>query len=867
MWQCKIKTIQLLSSQSTKNERNDTSSNELLPAFNRQSKYWIPLLLSWLRGDNTNTDFDNDNPFDGLPLTKKQMKHNRQKLNRSSPSNNNTPEVQIEALRALTALTEWTNSTHKMGLSDCSNEDGGERQQQQFSSNTNTDSTNNNDICTPHNPLSTSTIRLLLKHSSNSIHMLVTLLSSSDVNVYTQIVWILGSIASSGLSASSLPSKTSNAVKAARAAAKEMTKLMIENKGMEDGNTSLSVALPTGGNNMLGNEEEEEDYDDEEDDISPPSRGKDKNLSARDVIFAAGALEPLLMCLAAHPDNITLQRVGAWTLSSLVEGRYSSSSNDKDKDTSSSSRKQPCASEELDIVTFLPAMKRMLYMEDTEVLTFTCWTLSHLCDGPAFHIAAVIYSETSVSKPNTVMSAENGLVPRLVELLLHPSPKVAKPALRTVGNIVCADCADQHDQFGNTLPVVDFTEIVLECEAVPCLRQLIDHPNREIQKEACWTLSNIAAGTANQIQAVIECGAIRPLVDIVSNKGTDKEVRSEACWVVLNATSCGNDEQISILIEEGCVSVLGVLLLEPNMVMMALEGIERVLQCEEAQDSEDLYRKRADEELGQRPTIIKCASLIKAVTESQDNSSAVLKRAKRIWEHHFISCALCHNNYSRCRLADSHFCNECKCHVCSKCDCRVYHLSYQEELWAEDEEKAAESKTKKKSKKQKKKAKEQAKKERAAAEKKKLEDKAVQQQQSKPTALKGGASAASASEQKKPVNTKEVKNESGSSKASEKSHVKWATGKTTSSTPSRGTIESDTASLGATDFNGGGDNTALDETSETNCGQPPIDLVSYLQQTGSIIALAKLMDSLYDNEYEDEEVDRVENMDRVLTTQ
>jgi hypothetical protein len=29
-------------------------------------------------------------------------------------------------------------------------------------------------------------------------------------------------------------------------------------------------------------------------------------------------------------------------------------------------------------------------------------------------------------------------------------------------------------------------------------------------------------------------------------------------------------------------------------------------------------------------------------------------------------------------------------------------------------------------------------------------------------------------------------------------------------------------------------------------------LVLYLQQTGSIIALAKLLDSLYDNEYEDE---------------
>jgi hypothetical protein len=42
------------------------------------------------------------------------------------------------------------------------------------------------------------------------------------------------------------------------------------------------------------------------------------------------------------------------------------------------------------------------------------------------------------------------------------------------------------------------------------------------------------------------------------------------------------------------------------------------------------------------------------------------------------------------------------------------------------------------------------------------------------------------------------------------------------------------------------------ERDDINYGQPPIDLVLYLQQTGSIIALAKLLDSLYDNEYEDE---------------
>jgi hypothetical protein len=475
-------------------------------------------------------------------------------------------------------------------------------------------------------------------------------------------------------------------------------------------------------------------------------------------------------------------------------------------------------------------------MDDAEVLTFACWTLSHFCDGPAYHIAAVIYSEMSVARPGSRMSPDDGLVPRLVELLLHPSPKVAKPALRTIGNIVCADCTDQQDQYGNTLPAVDFTEIILECRAVPCLRQLVEHHNREIQKEACWTLSNIAAGTASQIQAVIDSGAIPPLVDIVNNELTDKEVRSEACWVVLNATSCGNDEQISILIKEGCVSVLGVLLTEANMVMMALEGIERVLQTEEAQDSEDLYHK-SEEELGQRPTIIKCAALIKTVTENPHNSSAVSKRAKRIWDHHFISCALCHNNYSRCRIMDSHFCNECKCHVCSRCDCRVYHLSYQEELWAEDEEKAAASKNQKKSKKQKKKQKMKEK-----AVKKKIDTQTVvQQQQPKalvrtPTPEEDGASP---SKKTGPVETNSSKNEPDKDKSS-----------LDKSSPSRGTIESDTASLGAAD-SGGDCPGPVQESSDANNGHPPIDLVLYLQQTGSIIALAKLMDSLYDNEFDD----------------
>ena len=793
----------------------------------RQSRYWTPLLLSWLRGgpagsatDSAYYDNNNNNNALDLPgLTSKQRR--RQRERESSP-----PEVQIEALRALVALTDWTGG---MAVSDDDGGGGGEKRNNNGGLVGNGGSKSSSiyntlhldeDRCSPHTPLSSSSQRLLLKHA-DAVPMMVSLLSSADSLVREQAMWMLGSIASGGLGSASLPSS--------------LPPLPL---------ATSSLATKIDGNGMTTDDKYDNDEDaaaaaaaasavvDEPEYTNRSSRrgsGRDKSsVSARDVIFAAGGVAPLLKCLADNASDIPLHRVGAWCLSGLVEGRYSSSSSsggDKDSSSSSTTRSKS-SNEEIDVTTLLPTVRRMLHMDDTEVLTYACWTLSHFCDGPAYHIAAVIYSEASIVRPSSRMTPDDGLVPRLVELLLHPSPKVAKPALRTVGNIVCADCTDQQDQYGNTMPAVDFTEIVLECKAIPCLRQLVEHHNREIQKEACWTLSNIAAGTTSQIQAVIDSGAIPPLVGIVNNDLTDKEVRSEACWVVLNATSCGNDEQIKRLIQEGCVSVLGVLLTEANMVMMALEGIERVLQAEEAQDTEDLYHK-SEEELGQRPTIIRCAALIKTVTESPHNSSAVAKRAKRIWDQHFISCALCKNNYSRCRIMNSHFCDECKCHVCSRCDCRVYHLSYQEELWAEDEEKAAASKNQKKSKKQKKKQKMKEKKKEAQKEDTTKEISTV-------ICTTPAPSEESAS----------IKEEIGPAK--------------TKYSPSKGTIESDSTSLGATDVDSGdctpsGVLLHENESEDINYGrQPPIDLVLYLQQTGSIIALAKLLDSLYDNEYEDE---------------
>ncbi|TDH67814.1 hypothetical protein CCR75_004822 [Bremia lactucae] len=348
--------------------------------------------------------------------------------------------------------------------------------------------------------------------------------------------------------------------------------------------------------------------------------------ATRDLVLSAGALTPLVINLKKTSwDRLSLLRILTWTISNLCDGQP-----------------RPV----FEIAVILPSLAKMLTSTDTEILSHVCWAFSHLCDGPSTHIQAVVDSEVCF---------------RLVELLSHSSWRVTKPALRAIGNIVCAE--DDHD----------YTQHIIECGAVPSLRRLIAHSNREIQKEACWTLSNIAAGTVNQIQCVLDSGCIPSLMGLAASDATDAEVKSEACWVVLNATSCGSDTQIEYLVNQGCIQILGNLLEETSMVMMALEGLERILQVGE------LEAKRT-----------KCpnpyASLMASAnieTLVSHKSATVAKRASRIWQQHFVTCAICLGPFSK-HSNDTFFCAECKCNVCTTCDCTVFHLKYQESLWLEE---------------------------------------------------------------------------------------------------------------------------------------------------------------------------------------
>ncbi len=60
------------------------------------------------------------------------------------------------------------------------------------------------------------------------------------------------------------------------------------------------------------------------------------------------------------------------------------------------------------------------------------------------------------------------------------------PSLRTVGNIVTGDDVQ--------------TQVIINCNVLSALSALLSSPKEGIRKEACWTISNITAGTTAQIQ-------------------------------------------------------------------------------------------------------------------------------------------------------------------------------------------------------------------------------------------------------------------------------------------------------------------------------------------------------------------------------
>mmetsp|Transcript_6234 Transcript_6234/g.18805 ORF Transcript_6234/g.18805 Transcript_6234/m.18805 type:complete len:1604 (+) Transcript_6234:403-5214(+) len=177
---------------------------------------------------------------------------------------------------------------------------------------------------------------------------------------------------------------------------------------------------------------------------------------------------------------------------------------------------------------------------------------------------------------------EAAVVPKLVHLL-EPVEKrngvfefrvpvsVQSAALQVIGNIACGD--DRQ------------TQVIIDCNVLPCLRALLTCDERGIRKECCWIISNISE-SAHQVQDVIDAGILPYLLRLLESQ--DAACREDATWVLFNVTANQDEAQIDYLSREGCVRALCSLLgctkeLDVNwkgcstIAEVALRGLRNVL--------------------------------------------------------------------------------------------------------------------------------------------------------------------------------------------------------------------------------------------------------------------------------------------------
>eukprot|EP00483_Globobulimina_turgida_P001811 UN01813 len=172
---------------------------------------------------------------------------------------------------------------------------------------------------------------------------------------------------------------------------------------------------------------------------------------------------------------------------------------------------------------------------------------------------------------------EGGSLERLLSLLESTTQEyvfVIHPSLRTIGNIVTG--RDLKTQYVVNLGVLNKLNYLLSLSNGRDV-----HRGDAIKREACWTISNITAGSQQQIESVISCNLIPTLINILASERFI--VAKEALWAISNLTSGGSDKQVQFLVNQGVMQPL-CKYFNPNQIkgnkclLVALEGLDNILE-------------------------------------------------------------------------------------------------------------------------------------------------------------------------------------------------------------------------------------------------------------------------------------------------